>query len=182
MSIFSLLIILKIILVIVTIGSFIFFFFAICSIYTNLTTGVPWVKIPEKNIAKIFKEISLPKNSLIYDLGCGDGRVLFAAAKQGYRAKGLELSLYPYLKGLVGKMIIGSQVEIKRKDFLKENLSQADAIFIFLTGKVLVKLSQKLKQELKPGAVVISYGFSLPNWPLQRTILTSPSLTYIYKI
>ncbi len=182
MSILTWLVILKIILAVVMAGSFIFFWFAACSIYTNLTTGVPWAKIPEANILKIFKEINLPKNSRFYDLGAGDGRVILAAEKFGLRARGFELSLYPYSKAVFKKYFSRSRVEIKRRNFYKENLSQAGAVFIFLTGQALIRLERKLKQELKPGATVISYGFALPDWRLQKIILTKPSLTYVYKI
>lgn len=182
MGIIILLIILKIVLAIVAIGSLIFFFFAVCSIYTNLTTGVPWVKIPEENIIKIFKEINLPKNSLIYDLGCGDGRVIIAADKIGFKARGIELSFYPYLKAKLKILTGKSRAEIKLQDFYKENLNQADAIFVFLTGQALIKLEHKLKRELKSGAIVISYGFTLPGWQIHKTIFTKPSLTYVYRI
>ena len=182
MTILILLLVLKIILAVVALGSLIFFFFAAHSFYTIFTTGVPWAKTPDANAAKIFEEINLPKNSLLYDLGCGDGRILFMAEKLGLRARGYELSLYPYLKAEYKKFVSRSWVEIKRQDFLKQNLSQANAVFIFLTGTALVKLAPKLKQELRPGATVISYGFALPGWRVDRTISTKPSLTYVYKI
>ncbi|MFA6306450.1 MAG: hypothetical protein WCV70_02430 [Patescibacteria group bacterium] len=182
MSILIWLLILKIVLALVAAGSFVFFFFAVCSIYTNLTTGIPWAKIPKENIDKIFKEIDLPKNSLIYDLGAGDGRVILAAEKFGFRARGFELSLYPYLEALWQISVSHSRAEVKRRDFYKENLNQADAVFIFLTGKALIRLEGKLKRELKQGATVISYGFALPGWQPQKTIFTNPSLTYVYRI
>jgi SAM-dependent methyltransferase len=178
----GLLLVLQIVMIIVVVGSVVFLCLAGCSIYTNLTTGVPWAKIPKENIFKIFEEIKLSKNSLVYDLGCGDGRVILAAEKFGFRARGFELSLYPYLKAKFEILIGQSRAEVVRKNFFKENLSQADAVFIFLTGKALLKLSQKLKHELKPGATVISYGFALPGWQAVRVINTRPSLTYIYKI
>jgi len=182
MSILTWLVILEIILAIVMVGSFVFFFFAACSIYTNLTTGIPWAKIRRENIDKIFKEIKLPKNSLLYDLGAGDGRVILAAEKLGLKARGFELSLYPYLRAWF-KIFIGQRrAQIKRQDFFKENLDQADAVFMFLTGRALLKLSQKLKHELKPGAIIISHGFALPGWQSDKTILTKPSLTYVYKV
>ncbi len=182
MSILTILLLLKIILAVVITGSLIFIFFAACSIYTNLTTGIPWAKISKANILKIFEELDLPRNSLIYDLGAGDGRVILAAEKFGLRAKGFELSPYPYLRALLKIFFSRSRAEINRQDFLKENLSQADAVFVFLTDKILLKLSRKFKRELKPGATVISYGFALPNWRPDRTIFTRPSLTYVYKI
>lgn len=182
MDIFSAILILKIVLAATVIGGLIFLFLAACSIYTNLTTGVPWARIPRANIDKIFKEINLPKNSLIYDLGAGDGRVLFLAERYGYRAFGYELSLYPYLKTRLRKFIGRSAVMLKRKNFFKEDLSQADAVFVFLVGKVMDSVGRKLGLELKKGAVVVCYGFAIPGWSPLKTIFTKPSLTYIYKI
>lgn len=172
----------KIILAVVIAGSLIFLFLAGCSIYTNLTSGVPWAKVSEENINKIFSLINLRKNSLIYDLGCGDGRVLFMAEKRGLRAIGYELSLYPYLKALFRKFISRSAVIVKRRDFFKVNLSQADAIFIFLVGKAISRVGWKLKSELKKGSLVISYCFAVPGWLPEKMILTKPGLTYVYKI
>jgi len=182
MDIFSLLAILKVILWLVLVAGSIFLFFAACSIYTNLTTVVPWAKVPRANVCRIFKELGLPAGALIYDLGAGDGRVLFLAEKFGYRAVGFELSLYPYVKACLRKFFSQSQAIIKRQDFFKENLSQADAVFIFLTGKVLLKLKRKLERELKKGALVISYGFALPGRQIEKIIFTKPSLIYVYKV
>ncbi|MDO8667911.1 MAG: hypothetical protein Q7K35_02305 [bacterium] len=182
MGIFSLILILKIVLAIVIIGSLIFFFLAAFSIYTNLTTGVPWAKNSRENFDKIFKEINLPKNFLLYDLGSGDGRALFIAEKYGCRAVGYELSLYPYMKAWFRKVASRSSVILKRKNFFQEDLSRADAVFVFLVGKVMDRVGRKLKTELKKGVIVVSYGFSIPGWSVEKTLATKPSLTYIYKI
>lgn len=182
MDIFSAVLILKIILVIVITGSLIFFFLAACSIYTNLTSGVPWAKIPRESLEQIFKEINLPPGSLIYDLGAGDGRVVFMAEQMGYRAVGYELSLYPYLKAQLRKYFFHSSAVFKRQDFFQQDLSRADAVFIFLVGKVMDRVCRKLEHELKSGTMVVSYGFIIPGWRLDKTIETQPSLTYVYKI
>ena len=182
MDIFSLLVVLKVILWLVLVMGSVFLFFAAHSIYTNLTTGVPWAKVPRANVAKIFKEFGLPAGSLIYDLGAGDGRVLFAAEKFGYRAMGFELSLYPYVEVWLRKLLFRSRIVIKRRDFFKENLSQADAVFIFLVGKIIARVGEKLKPELKKGALIISYGFTLPGRQIEKIISTKPSLTYVYKV
>lgn len=182
MDIFSLILALKIILGLVIIIWLLVLFFTGWSIYTILTTRVPWAKISEDNVYKIFKELNLPKGSLVYDLGCGDGRVLFAAEKMGYRILGYELSLYPYLKARLKKYFSQSAADFKRRDFFKADLSQADAIFIFLVSTVMEKVGKKLKTELKHGALVISYGFNIPGWKIEKTINTKPSLTYVYKV
>ena len=182
MDILSAIFMLKIILAVALAGGLIFFFLSACSIYTNLTTGVPWAKCPAENIHKIFKEINLSRNARLYDLGSGDGRTLFLAEKLGYRATGYELSFYPYLKTRFRKFIGRSAVTVKRRNFFKENLNQADAVFIFLVGKVMDRLGRKLAAELKKGTVVVSYGFVIPGWRIEKTISTKPSLTYVYRI
>lgn len=182
MDIYELLTILKVIAwLVLTIGS-VFLFFALCSIYTNLTTGVPWAKTPKDNVQDIFKELNLKPDSLIYDLGCGDGRVLFMAEKFGLRGVGFELSLYPYLKARFKKFFFRSRAVFKRSDFFKQDLSQADVVFIFLVGSTLAAVGEKLKKELKKGALVISHGFIMPGWKIDKIIFTKPSKTYVYKI
>ena len=157
-------------------------FFSLWSIYTIIKTKVPWAKTPRENLNKIFSEINLPKNSLIYDLGCGDGRTLFLAEKMGYRAVGYELSLYPFLKGLIKKIILKSKIKIKRKNFFGDNLEKANLVFVFLVSAVMEKLGRKLKKELKPGTMIVSYGFKIPNWNAEKILNTKPSKTYFYKV
>lgn len=160
-----------------------FVFLCIQSIYINLRTKVPWAKTPEKNLKIILKEIAklkIPKNSLIYDLGCGDGRLLFLAEKYGYRAIGFELSLYPYLKCIIKKYFSKSKIKIQRKNFYNINLCKADVIFVFLVGPVMKKVEKKLKNELKQNTLVISYGFQFSGPKETKIINTKPSKTYIY--
>jgi len=155
-------------------------FIAGWTLYALFKTKVPFAKTPRENIAKIFNEISLPKNSLIYDLGCGDGRFLFAAEKLGYRAIGYELSLYPYLKCLLKKFFKKSSIKIFNKNFLKADLTNADAVFIFLVAGIMARVGDKLKKNLKPNTPVISYGFSLSGWRLVKTVNTASSKIYFY--
>ncbi|MDD4332869.1 MAG: hypothetical protein PHT51_02045 [Patescibacteria group bacterium] len=175
--------ILVLIIIAIVTGIFmvVYLFFWSWTVITLFKTKVPFARTPEDNIKRIFNEINLPKNSLIYDLGCGDGRVLFLAEKYGYKSIGYELSLYPYLKAKIKKFLIHSQVEIYQKNFLKADLNKADAIFIFLTKKGIADLSQKLKNELKSGTIIISYGFTLPSWKIDKIIDTKPSKFYLYK-
>ena len=150
-------------------------------LYTNLKTHVPWARIPQTNLQYILSEINLPKNSLVYDLGCGDGRFLFLAEKNGLKAIGYELAYYPYLKALTAKFLMGSKVKIENKDFFKQDLSGADAIFIFLTASVMEKIGIRLLKNLKTKTIVASYGFRIPGWETIKILETSPSKTYIYK-
>ena len=156
--------------------------FSLFSIFYIIVTGVPWVKTPDKNIKKIFDNVDLPKGSRVYDLGCGDGRFLFESEKRGYQAMGFELYIYPYLKAVTKKKLTKSTIKIKRKNFFKNDLSDASLVFVFLVGRIMKKTEEKLKKELKSGSVVASYGFEFPNLKLEKVLDTYPSKTYFYKI
>jgi len=169
-----------IILSLVTIITLIFVIFCSNLIYINLRTLVPWARVPNANLEKILAEVNLPAGALVYDLGCGDGRFLFLAEKYGFRAVGYELAYYPYLKTLIHKFLTGSNIRIINQDFFKQDLGQAKAIFIFLTAAVMEKIGLKLKDNLKPETMVISYGFKIPNWQIKKILNTLPSKTYIY--
>jgi SAM-dependent methyltransferase len=168
-------------LIIVFISGSVVLFFLLGSLYAIVRTKVPWAKTPRRNFAEIFLNINIPKNSLIYDLGCGDGGFLFFAEKMGHRAIGYELSVYPFLKCLLKKLFSKSAIKIKRKNFFKENLKDADLVFVFLVEKVMKKLGDKLMEDLKPGTIVISYGFKIPGWEIEKILNTIPSKTYFYK-
>lgn len=169
-----------IILSFIVIATFLVVFFGFNMIYVNLKTLVPWAKAPIIGLENILVYLNLPVGSLVYDLGCGDGRFLFLAEKYGLKALGYELAFYPYLKAITNKFLKSSKVKIENKDFLKQDLNQADAIFIFLTAAVMKKISEKLKQNLKPGVIIVSYGFEIPGWKIVKTLDTKPSKTYIY--
>ncbi len=157
-------------------------FFCLNMIYTNLRTLVPWVKTPEANMKVVLEELNLPVGSLIYDLGCGDGRFLFLAEKYGLRATGYELALYPYLKAVLSKFLRGSKIKVYRKNFLKQNLSEADAVFLFLNSFRMEELHLKLLKEVKKNAKVVSYGFKISSWLPIKVINTRPSKVYVYLI
>lgn len=173
--------ILIIILSFIIIAALVVVFFGVNSIYVNLKTLVPWVKTPLKNLQIILDEINLPAGSLIYDLGCGDGRFLFIAEKQGLKAVGYELALYPYFKARFNKFLQASDVKIKHQDFLRQDLNDAEAIFMFLNALVMKEVGLKLKKKLKSGIIVASYGIPIPDWKPIKVLETKPSQTYIYR-
>ena len=147
-----------------------FLLFAIISGFSlifSVLSFAPWVPSRGRDLKRIFKLADLRSGQIFYDLGCGNGRVVIYAANN-YQAKaiGLEISLPFYLicklRQVLGK---SNNIEFKFKNLHKENLSSADVVYFFGMPNVLnEKFCLKLKQELRPGAKVISYSFKLFNW------------------
>ncbi|MBU1148601.1 class I SAM-dependent methyltransferase [Patescibacteria group bacterium] len=130
-------------------------------------SAAPYVPTQGKDVKRILQIAGLKPNQLVYDLGCGDGRFLVAAAKH-FKAKaiGIEMSVLPYLISRLKIQFLGlnNKVKIKFADFYKVDLKKADVIVCFLTPQAMKKLSPKFKKELKSGAKIVSYAFPMKDW------------------
>ncbi len=135
----------------------------------NLFIRVPYV--PTKNrVAKRMIEIAnLKKGEVVYDLGCGDGRLLLEAEKHaGLKMKGYEIAPIPYIFAITKKWLKNSKMKIQMGNFFKANLSDADVIFCYLSPEIMTKLGEKLRKECKKGTRIISNTFTMkPMEPLK---------------
>lgn len=124
----------------------------------------PWVPSKKKDLERIFKVARLKPGEVFYDLGCGDGRLVFLA-NQKFQAKaiGVETSLFLILFCKIRRIFHPNKdIVFKYKSMFKEDLSRADVVYTYLLPKTLEKkLKDKFKKELKPGARVISYVFAI---------------------
>ena len=108
----------------------------------------------------------------VYDLGSGDGKLLFLASKKGATAIGLEINpllvIYATLRAIRIEGSHTSMVQIRWKNFWKANLSDADVVFVYLLPWRMERLAAKLKKECKPGTLIVSNSFIFPNWKILR--------------
>ncbi len=129
--------------------------------------AAPWLPVFKKDIDRIIQLAQIKDDDLVYDLGCGDGRVIAAMANNTQaQFVGYEVSFLLYLLAKLKIIFLGlsKRVEIRYADFLRRDLGQAKIIFCFLTPMAMKKLAPKFKKELKKGTRIISYSFSLPDW------------------
>lgn len=119
-------------------------------------TRVPHVATPRKRLTIILSEMHVTPDTVIYDMGCGTGNVLFAAEKfHPKKLIGFELSALHAWYGQCKAWLRHSQVQIYRQNFYQVNISEADIIYVFLVQSAVEKLWPKIKREAKPGAKVI---------------------------
>ena len=146
------------------------------SVIFSVLSFAPWVPSRGRDLKRIFNIADLKPGQVFYDLGCGNGKVVFYAANN-YKAKsvGVEISL-PFYLICVLRNIINNRpdVNFKLNNLYKENLSSADVVFFFGTPWGINKeFVAKLKKELKPGAKIISYSFSIAG--LTPALVDKPS-------
>ncbi len=173
-------------MILVSIFLFIFYSFVIIIIGTYIWGGIlaaPWVPLRKRDIKRMLALADLRSGQIMYDLGCGDGRLLIAAYKQ-YNARpiGFEISVFPYLiaKIKIFFLGLGSKVTVKYQNFYNYNLADADAVTMFLMPKAFKKLKPKLLAELKPGCRIVSYTFKIPDLQPEAVDKPNPKDLSIY--
>jgi len=127
----------------------------------------------------------IKRDDILYDLGCGDGRALTLAAKKyGIKAVGIEKNplLFWLCKRNIRKNKLEDKIKIIKKDFLKENLSKASIIFVYLSRGMNERLRPKLEKELKKGARVVSADHEFKGWKEIKRIKTGHFYSHLYKM
>lgn len=144
--------------------------------------AAPWFPTWSQDIERFLKLADIKPGQKFYDLGCGDGKLVFAAAGSGAEAIGFEISLLPYLLAVSRSFYVNNS-KIKFKNFWKADLSDADIVYLFLTPKVNPKAKEKLEHELKRGAKVITYTWPIEGWkPLKIDTTPGQPAMYLYTI
>ncbi len=141
---------------------FIIFFFAVLFLMTPLFSRVPFIPVRKNVLDDIISSLKLSNQSVLYDLGCGDGRILFYASKifPSIKSIGIERAPFPYLCAKAIKALSGSkEVSIVYGNMFKKDLSHATHIFMYLFPEVVDRLLPKFEKELKSGTRIVSCDF-----------------------
>ncbi|MDD5750706.1 MAG: hypothetical protein PHU56_03640 [Candidatus Pacebacteria bacterium] len=162
---------------------FVFLFLAATAVYAGWRAA-PWAPTFKDDKERFLRLACIKPGQKVYDLGCGDGRLVAAAGKAGAIAVGFEISLVPYFfaKWRIANSPAGKNCRIKFKDFWKADLSDADVVYFFLMPKIFAKMKAKMEKELKPGAKVIIYTWPMDGWePLAEDCPKGKTPIYVYR-
>ena len=145
--------------------------------------GLPLVSTKPERIRKALQLANLQPGETLYDLGAGDGRVLFIAARDfGARAVGIEVG--PIQCALIWLRVtargFGNQIQIRWADFYKADLRGADVVFIYATSKEIVKLTPHLEKQMKAGTRLVSISADFPQW--EPSAMDQHELIFVYEM
>ena len=127
------------------------------------TVDVVFIGTPHDVVDKMLEMANVQKDDQVYDLGCGDGRIVVAAAeKYGCRAVGYDIDPQRVREALdkVNQHGVGALVRIEQRDIFSLDLSEADVVTIYLDPRLNERLIPQL-EKLKPGARVVSHSFGI---------------------
>ena len=126
-----------------------------------------FVPTPESIIEAKLDFAEVQPGDTVFDLGCGDARVLIAAAqKYRVRAVGVEIrsELVATARETIRTQQLENLIELREEDYLVADISEADVLIIYLTRGSLGPLSIRLETDLRPGARIVTHQFDLPGW------------------
>ena len=132
---------------------------------------VPYVPTTEAAVQAMLKLAGVKKTDIVYDLGCGDGRIVIAAAKN-FGAHGVGIDINPAriseAKENARKAGVENLVRFEENDLFQADFREASVVTLFLLPQVNLKLRPKLLQDLKPGTRIVSNTFDMDDWKPEK--------------
>ncbi len=143
-----------------------------------LLVGAPYLPTLTPQVKAAMALAELQTGQTLIELGCGDGKVLVAAAQQGAQVVGYELNPFLALICWLRTRRYRSQVRVVWADFWRADWPASDVIFTFLLPKYMKKLDKKIVQYNHKPVKLVSFAFAVPDKQPQQT--DSGLFLYIY--
>lgn len=147
---------------------------------------VPYVPTDPVVVQAMLRLAGVKAGDKLYDLGCGDGRIVITAATS-YGARGVGIDLNPEriteAKANAKEAGVEDKVSFVQQDLLKSDFSDADVVSLYLLPSVNLRLRPQLWKQLRPGTRIVSHDFDMgPDWPPEQTIQVAGSTIYRWTI
>ena len=146
---------------------------------------VQYVPTPHDVVEEMLKLADVKKSDIVYDLGCGDGRIVITAAKR-YGARGVGIDIDPERiresQENAQKEGVADKVKFREEDLFESDIKEATVVMLYLLNSLNQKLKPKLLKELKPGTRVVSHNFDMGEWKPEKTVQLLGSTIYLWVI
>ena len=127
----------------------------------------PFVPTPNDVVTRMLTLAGVTENDVVYDLGCGDGRIVIAAARDfGARGVGIDIDPQRIAEANANAEQAGVQdlVEFIEQDAMQVDVSNATVVTLYLLSSSNARLRPILTRQLRPGARIVSHAFSMGDW------------------
>lgn len=166
-----------------------FFLFAATTLAQDTPRQVrintPYVQTPKEVILAMLKVANVNKTDVVYDLGCGDGRILIAAA-QVCGARGVGVDINPNriaeAQRSAVKASLAGRLLFREQDLFDTDLSPATVVTLYLLPEANLELRPKLLRELKPGTRIVSHAFDLGDWKPDKQLSVAGSKIFFWVV
>jgi SAM-dependent methyltransferase len=146
---------------------------------------VIFVPTPNEVVDKMLEMAKVTASDVVYDLGCGDGRIVITAAqKYGVRAVGVDIDPKRIAEATANAKAakVTDKVRFIEGDLFETDISEASVVTLYLLTRLNEKLKPKLMKDLKPGTRVVSHAFDMGDWKPEQTAQVASSTVYLWRI
>jgi SAM-dependent methyltransferase len=151
----------------------------------GIKLDAPYVSTPELVVKAMLRLADVSAGDVVYDLGCGDGRIVIAAARDhGARGVGIDIDPRRIAEANAAARSAGvaGKVRFAVQDLFQTDFSEATVMALYLYPELNARLRPKLLAELRPGARVVSHQFAIAGWNADRaeTVWAGPESHQIF--
>jgi SAM-dependent methyltransferase len=136
-------------------------------------------------VAAMLRLAEVRSSDVVYDLGCGDGRIVITAARE-YGARGVGIDIDPdrikEASDNARDQGVADRVRFVLGDLFEANIRPATVVTLYLLTDLNVKLRPKLLRELAPGTRVVSHAFNMGDWKPEREVKVGHTMVYLWRI
>jgi 2-polyprenyl-3-methyl-5-hydroxy-6-metoxy-1,4-benzoquinol methylase len=145
---------------------------------------VIYVPTRQSVVDAMLKVTGVKAGDVVYDLGCGDGRIVVTAAKLGARGIGIDIdpTRVKEANENVAKNGVGDRVKILNQDLFTTDFSDATVVSLYLLPSLNLKLRPILWKTLKPGTRIVSHDFDMGDWKPEQTLNVDGATIYYWTI
>ena len=107
---------------------------------------------------------------VVYDLGCGDGRLVIEAARRGARGVCVDIDPQRIAEARANAGDLARRIEFRQEDLLRTELAGATVVTLFLSLELNLRLRPRLERELRPGTRIVSHWHRMGDWKPERAV------------
>jgi ubiquinone/menaquinone biosynthesis C-methylase UbiE len=146
---------------------------------------VIFVPTPEQVVDAMLKLANVHKGDVVYDMGCGDGRMVVRAAKQyGVRGVGIDINPERIAEARDNAQFNGvtNLVTFRNEDLFEADIKEASVVTLYLLTSLNIKLRPKLWRDLKPGTRIVSHAFDMGDWKPDKKMDVDGRTIYLWTV
>ena len=146
---------------------------------------VPYEPSSPEIVEGMLKLANVTKKDIVFDLGCGDGRIVIEAArKHGARGFGIDMDQDRIVEARENarKAGVSHRVVFRNEDLFQTNIRSATVVMLYLWPHVNLRLLPKLQRELKPGTRIVSHSHNMGDWKPEKEVQVDGHTLYFWTI